>query len=79
MASEALNVPEEHLQDVINVILAGLERINVSNDVLGSLTHWCNEMQEYVDSWDEPDEAEEKGCTPDCPCQCGDDGCKCHD
>ena len=57
MGSEQLSVPEENLQEVIDVIRAGLASLkgkkkDVSEDTKGNLTTWCDEMQEYLDEED---------------------------
>lgn len=51
MASETLVVPEDYLQDVIAVILAGLEvkGEDVPPSVVENLKRWCQEEQEYLD------------------------------
>lgn len=48
MASEVLAVPEEYLQEVINVIRAGLKTTKVSGDTKYNLKKWCNEEEEYL-------------------------------
>jgi hypothetical protein len=49
MATEILAVPEEHVNDVINVIRTGLQNINtpIHPAVREHLASWCGEMEEY--------------------------------
>ena len=57
MATEVLAIPEDYLQDVIWIIQAGcLSAKYASNDVREHLEEWCDEMQAYVDSWDDEDD-----------------------
>ena len=50
MANETLVVPEEHLQEVIKVIRAGLNVVGkiVCKEVNKQLNQWCNEEQKYL-------------------------------
>ena len=50
MAKEILSVPEEHLEDVIYVIRRGLRSTqrSVHEDVVKSLTEWCDEEEAYL-------------------------------
>ncbi len=48
MGIEVLSVPEEHLAEVIGVIRAGLESVEVSAEVLERLTEWCSEEEAYI-------------------------------
>jgi hypothetical protein len=48
MAIEVLNVPEEYLLEVIEVLRAGLEHVEVSQSVRLSLTTWCDEEEAYI-------------------------------
>ena len=49
MAIEPLNVPEEHLADVIKVIRAGLgQNLPVHRDVKLQLARWCKEEEAYL-------------------------------
>jgi ABC-type transporter MlaC component len=50
MAKEILTVPEEHLQEVIDIIRAGLYVIGnvIKQEVREQLTRWCDEEQEYI-------------------------------
>lgn len=58
MAKEILAVPEEYLQEVINVIRAGLKVTKVSGDVKYNLKKWCNEEEEYLKENNEEDKEE---------------------
>jgi hypothetical protein len=52
VASEILNVPEEHLGDVIAVIRAGLvvtDRSNIKKVVRRQLKKWCDDEEEYLE------------------------------
>ncbi len=49
MASETLSVPEEHLEEVIKVIRAGLKAVRVKREVSQQLKKWCDEEEEYVE------------------------------
>jgi len=51
MTTEILTVPEEKLEEVINVIRTGLNKspVRISRETREALTKWCSEMQEYVD------------------------------
>lgn len=53
MASEVLAVPEEYLQEVINVIRAGLKTTKVSGDTKHNLKKWCDEEEAYLNEGDE--------------------------
>ena len=48
MAKEILAIPEEDLEEVIEVIRAGLKAIKTSNDVWVNLNKWCDEEEEYL-------------------------------
>jgi hypothetical protein len=48
MTSETLAIPEECLADVIKVIRAGLNRVDVDMGVEISLTTWCDEEEAYL-------------------------------
>lgn len=49
MASESLNVPEEHLRDVIRVIKGGVFAVeNCPEEVKEALLTWCREEEEYL-------------------------------
>lgn len=49
MSCENLCVPEEHLLEVINVILAGLEVVaDVTPEVERQLKKWCRENERYM-------------------------------
>jgi hypothetical protein len=50
MATELLNVPEEHLRAVIAVIRAGLEHTDVSAEVRTQLSKWCSDEEQYLDN-----------------------------
>ena len=56
MASEILSVPEENLEEVIQVILAGLKAVKVSAETRRALTKWCKEEVRYLRGGDD-DEA----------------------
>jgi ATP sulfurylase len=51
MAKEILVVPEEHLQQVIDILRAGLLVVGgaVRPEVKEQLIKWCDEEQEYLD------------------------------
>ena len=61
MSSEILAVPEYHLQEVIDVIRAGLHalRENISKEVKEQLTNWCDEEEEYLNQDDEDEEEDD--------------------
>lgn len=48
MASEALYVPEDNLEEVIRVIRAGCNNVKVSKETKAQLRKWCDEMEEYL-------------------------------
>ena len=50
MASEVLAVPEEHLQEVIDILKAGMfvMKKNISQDVAHNLGKWCEEEEQYL-------------------------------
>lgn len=57
MASEQINIPEEHLEDFMQIIEWGLEQNeynkleggdNVHPEVVEALTKWVKEMREYL-------------------------------
>ena len=50
MATEILAIPEEHLQQTIDVIRAGLHVIGklVTKEVFEQLTKWCDEEEQYL-------------------------------
>lgn len=58
MAKEILAVPEEYLQEVINVIRAGLKVTKVSSSTKHNLKKWCDEEEEYLNEENEEDEEE---------------------
>jgi hypothetical protein len=58
--SESLHVPEEYLQEVVNVIRAGLKSVKVSADVKYNLKNWCTESEDYLKELSEEDDEEEK-------------------
>ena len=55
MASELLSVPEENLEEVINVIENGLKHTKVSRDTKRNLKEWCREEKEYLSELQEED------------------------
>lgn len=49
MATELLAVPEEHLEEVIKIIRAGMENVtSISFAVKGALTEWCDDEEHYL-------------------------------
>lgn len=50
MASEILAIPEEHLEETIKVIRAGLKALGDEADAVveHALNKWCNEEEEYL-------------------------------
>lgn len=49
MASETLNVPEEHLLEVIKIIRNGLKTTKrISPEVKEALTKWCDDEESYI-------------------------------
>ena len=50
MASEVLTIPEEQLLEVVKVIRAGLQVVDVSRETLDNLIKWCNKEEEYLGS-----------------------------
>jgi hypothetical protein len=50
MAKEILAVPEEYLQEVIDVIRAGLHVMSsiVKPETKEQLTKWCDDEQKYI-------------------------------
>ena len=50
MVSEILAVPEDNLQEVINVIREGLKNCKVSKDTKEHLEKWCKEEEEYLNA-----------------------------
>lgn len=49
MAKEILAIPEEQLLEVVKVIRAGLQVVDVSRETSDNLTNWCNDEEEYLD------------------------------
>lgn len=49
MARELLTIPEEHLRDVVHVIQAGLNEVEVDQEVYEALTEWCEGMKGYLE------------------------------
>lgn len=49
MAIETLNIPEEHLTEVIEVIRAGLGSITTSEAVHKALLEWCIAEENYLE------------------------------
>lgn len=58
MATEVLAVSEEYLQEVINVIRAGLKVTKVSSSTKYNLKKWCDEEEDYLKELNEEDEEE---------------------
>lgn len=58
--SESLHVPEEYLQEVVNVIRAGLKSVKVSSDVKYNLKNWCTESEDYLKELSEEEDDEEE-------------------
>lgn len=50
MAKEILAIPEEQLLEVVRVIRAGLQVVDVSRETFNELTKWCNKEVEYLGS-----------------------------
>lgn len=48
MATESLNVPEEHLAEVVEIIRAGLIVVESADEVAGPLRDWCEDVEEYL-------------------------------
>jgi len=49
LATEILSVPEEHLQEVIDIIRAGLhKKKDVTPEVFERLIEWCDEEEQYL-------------------------------
>lgn len=52
MASEILSVPEEHLEQVIRVLRAGVQictlRRQIVKEVRAELLQWCEAEEEYL-------------------------------
>jgi len=50
MATEVLAVPEEHLDEVIEVLRAGLDVLGkkVSRETRQRLEEWCSEEEDYL-------------------------------
>ena len=48
MALEILSIPEEQLLEVVTVIRAGLQVVDVSRETSDYLIKWCNEEEEYL-------------------------------
>lgn len=53
MASEIMAVPEEILDEVIQVIRIGLARADVSERTKDMLREWCEAEQDYLDGMKE--------------------------
>jgi hypothetical protein len=54
MASEILAVPESSLAEVVAVIRAGLQAVEVSVETREALSNWCNESlseEDEIDGW----------------------------
>jgi len=49
MAIETLNIPEEHLEQVIEVIRIGLKTVKVDTACGYALLKWCNEEELYLE------------------------------
>jgi hypothetical protein len=48
MATEPLNVPEQHLTEVIKVIRTGLAHTDVREEVREALDDWCDDEERYL-------------------------------
>ena len=49
MATEILPIPEDDLQEVIDIIRTGIVHTkNVSTSVKENLEQWCDEEEEYL-------------------------------
>ena len=55
--SEALYIPEEHLEEVVALIRFALKKHDhVSRSVRTNLSQWCNEQEEYLKELKDEDE-----------------------
>ena len=48
MGKEVLVIPEQHLKEVIDVILNGLRVTNCSDYVKDKLSNWCKDESSYL-------------------------------
>jgi len=48
MPSELLTVPEEHIEEMVRIIQAGMDSIEPSEDLRISLMEWCEEQEEFL-------------------------------
>lgn len=54
MAKEILSIPEDKLDEVVQVILLGIRVVrdesidDVSDDVIKNLEDWCSDIEEYL-------------------------------
>jgi hypothetical protein len=50
MAKEILAIPEDYLQEVIDIIQCGMAHMKdkLSDGVIENLTRWCQEEQDYL-------------------------------
>jgi len=54
MGTEILTIPEEHIEDVVNVIRTGLWHFGPENEEVTEQLHkWCDEQIEYLNEKDE--------------------------
>jgi hypothetical protein len=58
MAREVLAVPEQHLEDFIKVIRAGLSHTDVDEEVREQLTDWCDDEEAHLQELAEDSDAE---------------------
>lgn len=50
MSTEILAVPEDHLEEVIEIIRTGLKwKTIITPEVRENLEKWCKEEEEYLD------------------------------
>jgi len=51
MTSEILSIPEERLEEVIKVIITGLQApgLYISKETRRNLSKWCNEEMKYLE------------------------------
>lgn len=48
MATEILVIPEEHLQEVINVLLEGMKTVTLTAEAREALENWIADEERYL-------------------------------
>lgn len=60
MANEILSIPEEHLPEVIAIIMVGMANFKPTKEVKEQLLKWCKETKNYIGSTEMHDKVPEE-------------------